>query len=183
MQHLSGSPALSIPFLERSPTLQQLLAQLFSTSGLLGTAFLEQHPPEQSSLSLSLTGLASGELDLPLSPEQHELAHFLEAASLLGLTTEQHGLVHFSLTEGCLADLALSLEPFRKRRRFSAAFSFVTEPMLQQESVDVRIREREDDFLEHCLVITERPLVSQHDSWPKEMRARQMHPSAFRIAP
>jgi hypothetical protein len=164
VQHLSGHPPLPTIFLVRSPSLQQLSAQFFSVSGLLGEAFLEPHPPEQSSLSLPLTVLGSGDLNLELSPEQHELADFLGVASLSGLTAEQHDLVQLSLIDSCLADLTLSSEPFRKRRRFSAAFSFVTEPVLQQESVEVRSREREDDFLELCLVMTERPLVSQQDS-------------------
>jgi hypothetical protein len=164
VQHLSGHPSLSTAFLKSSPSLQQLLAQLFSMSWLLGAAFLEQHPSRQPSLSFSLTGLNSAHLSLASSSEQHDLAHFLDAASLLGLPTEQHDLVQLSLTDGCLADLTLLVEPFRKRRRFSAAFSFATEPVLQQESVEVRIREREDDFLEHCLVIAGRPLVSQQDS-------------------
>jgi hypothetical protein len=82
----------------------------------------------------------------------------LKVASLSSLATEQHVLTQLPLTEVWLADSALSEELFRRRSRFSAAFSVVTEPVLRQDSDEVRRREREDSFL------VGRSRISQQDS-------------------
>jgi len=103
--------------------------------------------------------------------------------SLAGLSLEQQEPAQATVYD-FLADLTLSPEPLRRQRRFCAAWSCVTELLLLQESSEVRRKERADDFLEHCFPPSEwRSRISQQVSWPRAMRARQMHPRAWRVAP
>lgn len=176
---------------------QQELGQLlFAGASLAGTpSFAQQDPEGLMSATTSKLGLAF---------EQHESAQLvLGGGSLAGFPSEQQDLEHLPLMEGSLAglsleqqepaqatvddflaDFTLSLEPLRWRRRFCAASCCVPEPLLLRESSEVRRRERADDFLEHFFPSSEwRSRISQQVSWPRAMRARQMHPRAWRVAP
>src|SRR5688572_14554368 len=141
---------------------------------------------QESRRPVSATGSLVG-----LSGEQHDSAELpLTDGALAGSPSEQQDFAHLPLMGGSLAgsslectyatvddfmaDLTRSPEPLRRRRRFSAAWSCVTEPLLPQESREVRRRERADDFLEHCFPSSEwRSRTSQQLSWPRSMRARQ----------
>ena len=141
---------------------------------------------------------------MSLAFEQHEFAQLvLRGCSLTGFPSEQQDSEHLPLMEGSLAALSLEQqepaqatvydffadstpfqEPLRRQRWFCAAWSCVTEPLLQPESSEVRRNERPDDFLEHCFPSSEwRSRISQQVSCPRAMRARQMQPRAWRVAP
>jgi hypothetical protein len=127
---------------------------------------------------LSLTnGAVAG-----VSSEPHGSGHLLlTGGSLAGLSFEQKATTQ-AWADAFSTDLVLSREPLRSRERFCAAWSLVTEPLLQ-ESSEMR-RERADDLLEHCFPSSDcRSRISQQVSWPRAMRARQIHPRACRVAP
>ncbi len=117
------------------------------------------------------------------SPEQHGFEHFpLTGGSLPGVSFEQEETTQAS-ADVFLTDLVLSRASLRRRRQFCATWSLVAEPLLQQESSEVR-RERADDFVEHCFPSSGcRSRILQQVSWPRAMRARQIHPKACRVAP
>lgn len=175
--------------------MEQQDAALLLTDGALGGLSLEQQEPGHFLVlgSLSTLSFAGSERVLPDLAEETMGASALEqqasaqllfaGGSFAGLPPEQHGFEQLSLTGGLLIGLSLAQqeptqapigdfltdlqlsELFRKRRRFCAAWSLVTVPVLQQESTEVRMRERVDDFLEHDLAPTDgRSRVSQQDS-------------------
>lgn len=74
--------------------------------------------------------------------------------------------------------------PFRGCIRFLAVRLLASEPVEQHESIEARLRDRVDEFLEQRFFSSEGLCRdSQQDSSPRAKRARHIHPMASRVEP
>lgn len=74
--------------------------------------------------------------------------------------------------------------PFSGCIRFLAVRLLASEPVEQHESIEARLRDRVDEFLEQRFFSSEdRCRDSQQDSSPRAKRARHIHPMASRVEP
>ena len=106
----------------------------------------------------------------------------LTNGAVVGVSLEQKETAQAS-ADAFLTDLVLSRETLRRRRRFCAVWSLVMESLLLLESNEMP-RVHADDFPEHCFPSSDcRSRISQQVSWPRAMRARQIHPRVCRVAP